>query len=902
MKFAYKFQNLLGTVYNQGNIVFTSDDNGVLSAVGNRISAFDLKRNRSQTLPVESHKSFTCIALSPTSPIIIAVDEDGEALVISLVSKTILHRHRFNRKIYDVQFSPDGRRFAVTFEQNVRIFTAPGQRSVDFNPFHLEREFYGSHDETTCIDWTSDSKVFAVGAKDMNTRIYPVARCPNLGVYSLGGHSDVILNCFFARNSLALYTLSRSGQLCVWDCDTSLQELWTDDAEEQQPETITNDPLTEHRPTDGDEQPQAEWQPKRRNRIVYTKKARHYYRELSKDQSNVTSSCFHKDTKLLVAGLSNGSFFLHEMPDFTLIHSLSLGEQSITSCTFNRGGEWLALATAGLGQLIVWEWQSQVFVLKQQGHYDQLLSLAYSPDGPYLATGGSDGKVKLWNTTSGFSFVTFTEHTSSVTALQFTQNGRAVLSASLDGTVRAYDMMRYRNFRTLASPRPAQFSCMAVDYSGEVVAAGSRDSFEVFVWSLQTGRLLEVLSGHEAPVSGVAFGSAADKQLLVTSSWDQTVRLWDIFQAKVQSEVIRVYAEALTVAFRPDGNEVAVCDLNSKIHFFDPSTTEQTGLIEAKADLGNFRRDQDLVCGKTASKGRSFTTICYSADGSVILVGGRSKYICVYHTKEHILLRRFAVSQNWSFTGMTEFLSKRSNTELGQRGTMDLAQNDSDKMRMSLPGVRAGDMSSRHFRPEVVVYGLQFSPTGQSWAACSTEGLLIYSTQRDELFDPFDLDPTITPQATRHLMHGPSPDPGRALVMALRLNQTKLMAEVIESIDKSEILLIVQILSDKYTKLLLTFCAMQLETSPHLEFYLMWIKTALFVHGKKLKSHSSNIMPILHTLQKALLRKKDDVLRLTQRNVATLDYAETMLKLSLEEKKSRPVDEEMEPLDDHSLR
>ena len=52
---------------------------------------------------------------------------------------------------------------------------------------------------------------------------------------------------------------------------------------------------------------------------------------------------------------------------------------------------------------------------------------------------------------------------------------------------------RYRNFRTFASPRPAQFSCLALDESGEVVAAGSVNSFEIFVWSMQTGRLLEVL-------------------------------------------------------------------------------------------------------------------------------------------------------------------------------------------------------------------------------------------------------------------------------------------------------------------------------------------------------------------------------------------------------------------------
>lgn len=51
--------------------------------------------------------------------------------------------------------------------------------------------------------------------------------------------------------------------------------------------------------------------------------------------------------------------------------------------------------SAGLGQLLVWEWQSESYVLKQQGHFNSMVALAYSPDGQYLATGGDDGKVGL---------------------------------------------------------------------------------------------------------------------------------------------------------------------------------------------------------------------------------------------------------------------------------------------------------------------------------------------------------------------------------------------------------------------------------------------------------------------------------------------------------------------------
>lgn len=50
--------------------------------------------------------------------------------------------------------------------------------------------------------------------------------------------------------------------------------------------------------------------------------------------------------------------------------------------------------------------------------------------------------MKVWDTSNGFCFVTFTEHTSSITGVAFSQNGKVVLSASLDGTVRAFDMHR----------------------------------------------------------------------------------------------------------------------------------------------------------------------------------------------------------------------------------------------------------------------------------------------------------------------------------------------------------------------------------------------------------------------------------------------------------------------------
>ncbi len=60
----------------------------------------------------------------------------------------------------------------------------------------------------------------------------------------------------------------------------------------------------------------------------------------------------------------------------------------------------------------------------------------------------------------------------------------------------------------------------------QVVVAGAMEPFEIYVWSLQTGRLLDVLTGHEAPVSCLAFSPT--EPLLASGSWDKTAKIWDL--------------------------------------------------------------------------------------------------------------------------------------------------------------------------------------------------------------------------------------------------------------------------------------------------------------------------------------------------------------------------------------
>ncbi len=249
-------------------------------------------------------------------------------------------------------------------------------------------------------------------------------------------------------------------------------------------------------------------------------------------------------------------------------------------------------------------------IMKQQGHFYDVNHLAYSPDGQLIASGGDDGKVKIWNSVSSFCFVTFTEHQAAVTGLAFTPNGTAVLSSSLDGTVRAFDLIRYRNFRTLQPPQPTQLSCVAIDPSGELVCAGALLQFDIFIWNLQTSKHLDTLSGHTAPVAMIVFNPL--QPTLASASWDRTVRVWDLFNHKSAVETLEHNADVVALAYRPDGKELCTSTLDGQLTLWDVEEGAQVGSIEGRRDISGGRRVDDPRSADTSAWGKYFNRYAHT--------------------------------------------------------------------------------------------------------------------------------------------------------------------------------------------------------------------------------------------------------------------------------------------------
>lgn len=115
-------------------------------------------------------------------------------------------------------------------------------------------------------------------------------------------------------------------------------------------------------------------------------------------------------------------------------------------------------------------------------------------------------------------------------------------------------------------------------------------------------------------------------------------------------------------------------------------------------------------------------------------------------------MRRFQISHNLSFDGVLDFLNSKKMTEAGP---MDLIEDDNsdeedgiDKQSRGNLGYDLPGSRPNRGRPIIRTKSLSIAPTGRSFAAATTEGVLIFSVDESFIFDPTDLDIDVTPEVS----------------------------------------------------------------------------------------------------------------------------------------------------------
>lgn len=122
------------------------------------------------------------------------------------------------------------------------------------------------------------------------------------------------------------------------------------------------------------------------------------------------------------------------------------------------------------------------------------------------------------------------------------------------------------------------------------------------------------------------------------------------------------------------------------------------------------------------------------------------------HIALQVLLRRFQITHNLSLDGVLDVLNSKNMTESGPLNLIDDDNSDTEegvdkqvrnKLAYDLPG-----SMPNHGRAVIRTKCLRIAPTGRSWAAATTEGVLIYSMDESFIFDPTDLDIDLTPEVS----------------------------------------------------------------------------------------------------------------------------------------------------------
>ena len=141
-------------------------------------------------------------------------------------------------------------------------------------------------------------------------------------------------------------------------------------------------------------------------------------------------------------------------------------------------------------------------LILQTGHTRSANAVTFSPDNRWLASGGKDNVIKIWDLANGNVLRTLYGHTANVNALAVSPDGKLLASGSGD----------INDKRDLGT------------FTQGGVVGGAEDN-TVRIWSVQTGQQLQVLRGHALPVGAVAFSNDGHS---LTSVGGDAVKVWDV--------------------------------------------------------------------------------------------------------------------------------------------------------------------------------------------------------------------------------------------------------------------------------------------------------------------------------------------------------------------------------------
>jgi len=243
-------------------------------------------------------------------------------------------------------------------------------------------------------------------------------------------------------------------------------------------------------------------------------------------------------TSPLVASGSRGETKLWDLTKGELMGTLSESPwtlsglvDEVTSLAFSPDGQ--TLVSGGADSTIkIWHVGALDLIDILHKHNGIVRCVVFTPDGHMLATGGDDRKIMFWDLMQRQVVIALSLDDTAAHALAVSPNGQTLVT----GSYRKIKVWRIPHMEGLTTFSPPQLlhsftghthivRSLAISADGKILVSGSRDT-TIKVWHLETGELLHTLQGHRDGVYAIAL--SPDGQIIASGSVDKTIKLWHL--------------------------------------------------------------------------------------------------------------------------------------------------------------------------------------------------------------------------------------------------------------------------------------------------------------------------------------------------------------------------------------
>jgi WD40 repeat protein len=246
-------------------------------------------------------------------------------------------------------------------------------------------------------------------------------------------------------------------------------------------------------------------------------------------------------------------------------------------------------------------------IRKLKGHKQAVVSVAWSPNGKYIASGNPMEPIHLWDAATGKLVRKFDQQQGGLT-LKFSADSKTLACGCTDGTVGRWEVETGNELPKLTGYR-GWVQCLAFAPDGSTLALAGADSQMLHLWDLATATPRQAAPGHHGQIYAVAY--SPDGKLLATGGgdWhdnDQNIYLWDAATGQQVRKLTGHLGKVYSLAFSPDGKRlVSGGEKEDFVHVWDVATGAALPRFQRKTD--NDRATESRV-----------SAVAFSPDGKLV--------------------------------------------------------------------------------------------------------------------------------------------------------------------------------------------------------------------------------------------------------------------------------------------